>query len=209
MFSFDLSGASFEMVLLVAAVSVAIAMAQGPLKSFGWMSRASRYLDLAEKFSDCQGGRAEKAAAGALRKKAAELVVSRLKSREAMGSGLLTAADALMATLYISAILAINGLMRIMAGSMSFYDVCASVAIGSLAGLVIDGGRYVIRWLCARHKASKNRVAAYARDDLDGKVERMYRELVALPVVDDLGDRDGDGAAEQHDDDGDGERDGD
>lgn len=101
MFSFDLSGASFEVVVLTVTVALVLGLVQGPLRSAGWMGRASRYLDLAERFAGCQGGGAERAAADALRKKAAELVVWRLQSREAVGDGLMIAADKLMATLCV------------------------------------------------------------------------------------------------------------
>ena len=72
----------------------------------------------------CQGGGAERAAASALRKKAAELVVWHLQSREAMGDGLMVAADKLMATLCASLSLAANGLIRVATGSMGFGDAC-------------------------------------------------------------------------------------
>lgn len=209
MFSFDLSGASFEVVVLTVTVALVLGLVQGPLRSAGWMGRASRYLDLAERFAGCQGGGAERASADALRKKAAELVVWRLQSREAVGDGLMIAADKLMATLCVSLSLAADGLIRVATGSMSFGDACGLFAAGSLVAFAIDGIRALIRWLRKRRAASEPGSAARCRDDLDARVERMYRELMALPVVDDLGDRDGDGAAEQHDGDGDGERDGD
>lgn len=119
------------------------------------------------------------------------------------------AADKLMATLCVSLSLAADGLIRVATGSMSFGDACGLFAAGSLVAFAIDGIRALIRWLRKRRAASEPGSAARCRDDLDARVERMYRELMALPVVDDLGDRDGDGAAEQHDGDGDGERDGD
>lgn len=209
MFSLDLSGASFEVVALTVTVALVLGLVQGPLRSAGWMGKASRYLDLAERFAGCRGGGAERAAADALRKKAAELVVWRLQSREAVGDGLMIAVDKLMTTLCVSLSLAADGLIRVATGSMGFGDACGLFAAGSLVAFAIDGIRALIRWLRKRRAASEASSAARYRDDLDARVERMYRELMALPVVDDLGDRDGDGAAEQHGGDGDGEWDGD
>lgn len=40
MFSFDLSGASFEVVVLTVTVALVLGLVQGPLRSAGWMGRA-------------------------------------------------------------------------------------------------------------------------------------------------------------------------
>ena len=91
MFSFDLSGASFEVILLACTLALVLGVIQGPLKSAGWMRRASGYIDLAEKLAAAGDGPPERMAADALRRKAAELVVSRLRSRDAFGDGLVDA----------------------------------------------------------------------------------------------------------------------
>lgn len=209
MFSFDLSGASLEVILLAGTLALALGVIQGPLKSAGWMRRASGYIDLAEKFAAAGGGPAERMAADALRKKAAELVVWRLRSRDALGDGLVAAVDAFTATLCVSVSLVTNSALWVMNGSMSADDVFALFSIGFLIGLGIDFVRMLFRRLNARRRARESFDGAVRGETLDARVERLYRELMAAPEVDGLRDRDADGPTEQEDGDGGGERDGD
>lgn len=209
MFSFDLSGASFEVILLACTLALVLGVIQGPLKSAGWMRRASGYIDLAEKLAAAGDGPSERMAADALRRKAAELVMSRLRSRDAFGDGLVVAVDVFTTTLCVAVSLAANSALWVLNGSMSVDDALALFSIGSLISLGIDSARMLFRWLRARRRACESLDAASREETLDARVERLYRELMAVPAVDGLRDRDADGPAEQEDDDGDGERDGD
>lgn len=209
MLSFDLSDASWEAVLLAVTVAVVLALVQGPVRSAGWMRRASGYLDLADRFGRDGAGRAERMAADALRKKAAELAVWRLRSRDAMGDGLLFVADRLVVTICVSVSLVINTPIWVSSGSMSPGGASAFFFLVVLVCLAVDGVRALLRWLRERREASSELERRLRNADLDERVERMYREIMAMPTAEELGERDADGPAEKEHGDGDGEGDGD
>lgn len=209
MLSFDLSGASWEVVLLAVTVAVALALMQGPVRSAGWMRRASGYLDLADRLGRDGASHAERMAADALRKKAAELAVWRLRSRDAVGDGFLAAADMLATTICVSASLAVNAAIWAWNGSMGADAAFALFLLGTIVSAFIDGVRAIIRWLRERHLAADALDRGMRNADLDARVERMYREIMAMPTVEDLRERDGDGSAKQEHGDGDGDGEGD
>lgn len=196
MVSFDMSGASWEMVALMVTVVVVLSVLQRPKRSSGWIKRASAYLDLADRFGRPGASRAEAAAADALRKKAAERVVSRLRSNDAVGNGIMMVAERFTMTICFSVSIGVNSIIWVSSGAMAANNALASFLLVSLAGLVLDGVQALINRARMRRMAAKAFERKLMNADLEERVELMYRELMELPVVDDLRDRDADAPSE-------------
>ena len=69
---------------------------------------------------------------------------------------------------------------------MAANNALASFLLVSLAGLVLDGVQALINRARMRRMAAKAFERKLMNADLEERVELMYRELMELPVVDDL-----------------------
>lgn len=188
MLSVDIAEISSETIPAIIVVLTAALVIKRAIDNLGWRERMKADIDLADRLAANPMSDDETRVARLLRLDVANRILQRMESVKTAKA---TLADTVEAP-FFTALLTLSGILTAFQG-MVFEGVEPSsvkpfVVLCSLLGLGIDlvqsAARFIYRRIERRRRAKNKTCAPPPMSHTDAEMERMYREIMALPVED-------------------------